>query len=223
MNTDSYLCSALMQNRCRLYIITPPIIDIGIFSVSLKSALEAGDVSCVQLRLKCTDDATICRATETLLPICHDNGVVFLINDRPDLAIKLGADGTHIGADDADYHSARKIMGNDAIIGVSCYDSRHLALKAGEAGADYVAFGAFYPTDTKTPKTKAKLDILKWCHDVTILLSVAIGGITAQNCTPLVKAGADFIAVVSAIWDHPAGTAIAVKTINDAIAEAASS
>ena len=212
-----------MQNKCRLYIITPPKLDIGKFSTSLKSALEAGDVGCVQLRLKFTDDNTICRATETLMPICHNNGVAFLINDRPDLAVKLGTDGAHIGADDGGYQSARMIMGEDAIIGVSCYDSRHLALEAGEAGADYVAFGAFYPTNTKTPRSKAQFEILKWCHDVTTLQSVAIGGITAQNCSPLVKAGADFIAVISAIWDYPAGPAIAVKTINDAIAEAATS
>ncbi len=212
-----------MQNECRLYIITPPKIDIEAFSANLKSALEAGDVGCVQLRLKSTDDAAICRAAETLMPICHDNGVAFLINDRPDLAVKLGADGTHIGADDGDYQSARRIMGDDAIIGVSCYNSRHLALEAGEAGADYVAFGAFYPTVTKVPRSKAELEIIQWCHDVTIIQSVAIGGITAQNCAPIVKAGANFIAVISAVWDHPAGPAIAVKTINDAIAEAATS
>lgn len=210
-----------MDNRCRLYIITPPLLDLETFPGELTSALEAGDVGCVQLRLKSADDDTICRATEALLPICRDNGVVFLINDRPDLSVKLGADGTHIGADDSDYESARTLMGDDAIIGVSCYNSRHLALEAGEAGADYVAFGAFYPTQTKQPRSKANPEIIEWCHDVTIIQSVAIGGITAQNCAPLVTAGADFIAVISFIWDHPSGPAIAVKTINDAIAEAA--
>ena len=135
----------------RLYLITPPAIEPRTFAEELKAALGGGDVACVQLRLKdgenTASDNAFRRAAEALLPICHEHDVALLINDRPDLAIKLGADGVHVGQEDTPYEEARRILGPDRIVGVTCHNSRHLAMEAAEAGADYVAFGAFFPTD----------------------------------------------------------------------------
>lgn len=209
-----------MPEKCRLYLITPPEIELATFANTLASALNGGDVACLQLRLKGAEDAAFRAAIETLMPICHERDVAFIVNDRPDLAAECGADGVHIGADDGEYETARELLGAEAAIGVSCYDSRHRAMEAGEAGADYVAFGAFYPTTSKTPRSRAEPEILVWWRELTVVQSVAIGGITADNCAPLVKAGADFLAVIAAVWDHPEGAAAGVKAINDAIAEA---
>ena len=209
-----------MPEKCRLYLITPPEIELATFADTLASALNGGDVACLQLRLKGAEDAAFRAAIETLMPICHDRDVAFIVNDRPDLAAECGADGVHIGADDCEYETARELLGAEAAIGVSCYDSRHRAMEAGEAGADYVAFGAFYPTTSKTPRSRAEPEILDWWRELTVVQSVAIGGITADNCAPLAKAGADFLAVIAAVWDHPEGAAAGVKAINDAIAEA---
>ena len=209
--------------ECRLYLITPPRIDITDFSSKLSAALDGGDVACLQLRLKGSDDATIRRATETLMPICHSYNVPFLINDRADLAAELGTDGAHIGIDDGSYQSARTMVGDKAFIGVSCYDSKDRAMEAGQAGADYVAFGAFFDTQSKIPRAKATIELLQWWNEFTILQSVAIGGITAKNCKPLVKAGVDFLAVISAVWEYPEGPGMGVRALNDAIAEASAS
>ncbi len=196
---------------CRLYLITPPRIDPAAFADTLAAALDAGDVACVQLRLKDVDDDTIRRACDILRPVTQGRDVAFIMNDRPDLAAELGCDGVHVGQEDMAYAGARKLVGPDAIVGVSCYDSRHLALEAGEAGADYVAFGAFFPTRTKEAKYHAGLDLLEWWSAFMTVPCVGIGGITPENCRPLVEAGADFLAVVSAVWDHPQGPASAVK------------
>lgn len=206
--------------RCRLYLITPPTLEPDIFADRLAAALDAGDVACVQLRLKALDDEGIRRAAAVLMPVCHARDVAFLINDRPDLAAECNADGVHVGADDGDYASARATVGADAIVGVSCYDSRHAAVEMGEAGADYVAFGAFFPTETKSPRARATPEILRWWSDLVVIPCVAIGGITPKNCGALVAAGADFLAVVAAVWNHPEGPAAAVKAFNAAIAEA---
>ena len=144
---------------CRLYLITPPRLEPAAFADTFKAALDAGDVACVQLRLKTeteetADAATIRRATEILMPVAQERGVAFLINDRADIAAEMGADGVHVGQDDTPYEEARRFVGPDRIVGVTCHNSRHLAMEAGEAGADYVAFGAFYDTGTKTPKTR---------------------------------------------------------------------
>ena len=151
-----------MKDPCRLYLITPPAIELNTFAPQLEAALDAGDVACLQLRLKDADDDAVRRAGERLLPICQAREVPLLINDRPDLAAELGADGVHVGADDADYTEARERVGADATVGVSCYDSRHRAMEAAAAGADYVAFGAFFPTETKTPRAHAGVDLLEW-------------------------------------------------------------
>lgn len=204
---------------CRLYLVTPPNIQLPAFAESLKAALDAGDVAALQLRLKDVPDDEVRRAVEALLPLARARDVTFILNDRPDLAAETGCDGVHIGQEDWTFEAARKAMG-EGIVGVTCHDSRHLAIEAAEKGADYVAFGAFFPTGTKTPKTRADVDLLQWWSEIMVVPCVAIGGITPENCAPLVKAGADFLAVVSAVWDHPKGPAAAVKAFNEAIAEA---
>ncbi len=205
---------------CRLYLVTPPRIDLAAFADRLAEALDAGDVGCVQLRLKDVDDDTVRRAAERLLQVTAERDVALLLNDRPDLAKSAGCDGVHIGQEDAPYDQARRQLGADAIVGVTCHDSRHLALVAAEDGADYVAFGAFFPTGTKQPQHWATPDILTWWSDIATVPCVAIGGITPENCGPLVTAGADFLAVVSAVWDHPQGPGAAVQEFLAAIARA---
>ncbi len=207
------------DTRCRLYLITPPRFEPAPFASSLARALDGGDVACVQLRLKDTGDDDISRAIETLLPQCRERNVPLILNDRPDLARQTGCDGVHIGQEDATYVDARKIVGENGIVGVTCHDSRHLAIEAAERGADYVAFGAFFATETKQPKTRVSVEILEWWSDLMVVPVVAIGGITPDNCTPLVRAGADFLAVVSAIWDHPDGPGMAVENFNRVISE----
>ena len=168
----------------------------------------------LQLRLKDVSDDEILRAGERLMRIVQARDVAFIVNDRPDLANKLGADGVHVGQEDAPYAEARALLGPDKIIGVTCHNSRHLAMEAVEAGADYVAFGAFYATSTKEPKTRAEPEILTWWQDIMEAPCVAIGGITVENAVLLVEAGADFLAVASGIWDHADGPEAAVRAFN---------
>jgi len=177
-------------------------------------------VAALQLRLKDAPDDAIRRAAEALMPVAHAHDVAFIVNDRPDLAREIGADGVHIGQEDADYASARRLVGPDAIVGVTCHNSRHLAMEAAEHGADYVAFGAFFPTGSKEARTRAEVEILDWWSGLMEVPCVAIGGITAENCLPLVQAGANFLAVINAVWSHPHGAAAAVKAFNAAIASA---
>ena len=202
------------RSRCRLYLITPASLEPDAFSQMLAAALGAGDVASLQLRLKDVDDETIVRAAETLMPICHAHDVAFIVNDRPDLARDLGADGVHVGQDDLPYAAARLAVGDDAIVGVTCHDSRHLAMVAAEQGADYVAFGAFFATATKNAKTSADLELLRWWQGFMVTPCVAIGGITVVNAQAPVEAGADFLAVSSGVWDHPEGPGAAVKAFN---------
>ncbi len=202
---------------CRLYLITPPALDPIAFRDPLARALDAGDVAAVQLRLKDMDDDALRRAIDTLRPVVQSRGVAFLMNDRVDLAVAHGCDGAHVGQQDMDAAAARKLLGN-LTLGVTCHDSRDLALTAGEIGADYVAFGAFFPTTTKEAPTRADPAILQWWSEMMVIPSVAIGGITAANCAPLVRAGADFLAVVGAVWNHPDGPEAGVRAMNAAIA-----
>jgi len=206
--------------QTRLYLITPPSFDLAAFSDLLKIALDADDVACLQLRLKEVDDDTIRRAVDTLMPVAIDREVAFILNDRADLAAEMGCDGVHVGREDGTSKEARALMGKDAIVGTTCHNSRHLAMTDAEAGADYVAFGAFFPTDTKTVSHKAEIETLDWWAQVMEVPCVAIGGITAENCAPLIQAGADFLAVVGAVWNHPDGPAAGVKSMNRAIEEA---
>lgn len=209
------------EDACRLYLITPPALVVASFRDTLAAALDAGDVAAVQLRLKGVDDDTIRRAAEVLRAVAQDRGVAFLMNDRADLAVETGCDGAHVGRDDGDLAAARRLLGPDLTLGATCHDSRHLAMEAAEAGADYVAFGAFFPTGTKETRHRPEPEILALWSEATEIPCVAIGGITAGNCAPLVRAGADFLAVVSAVWNHPGGAAEGVRAMNRAIAEAA--
>jgi len=207
--------TALDELRCRLYLISPPKLDdLDGFAAVFESALQGGDVACFQLRLKNADDADVLAAAERLMPLAHAHDVAFLINDRPDLAKKACADGVHIGQEDMPYITARAVMGEDAIVGVTCHASRHLAMSAGEAGADYVAFGAFFDTSTKVAKAHATVDTLKWWAELMEVPAVAIGGITPGNCRPLVEAGADFLAVANGVWSYSDGAAEAVRRFN---------
>lgn len=204
----------MKTQRCRLYLITPPKIELGTFSETLKRALGAGDVASVQLRLKDLSDDDIMRAGEVLKPIVQSAGAAFILNDRADLAVKLDADGVHIGQKDCSLSDARKIVGPSRIVGVTCHDSRHFAMEAAENGADYIAFGAFFPTTTKDVTAQAELYLLEWWTEMMVIPSVAIGGITIENARTLVEAGADFLAVSAGIWSHPQGPEDAVRGFN---------
>ena len=174
----------------------------------------------MQLRLKDVADDVWRRAIAALKPIAEARDVAFIVNDRPDLAMEMDADGVHIGQQDADYAAARALLGPDKIVGVTCHASRHLAMEAAERGADYVAFGSFYSSATKEVQTRAEPEILRWWDEIFEIPSVAIGGITVENCGALVEAGADFLAVIAGVWAYPAGPAAAVKAFAQAIARA---
>jgi thiamine-phosphate pyrophosphorylase len=204
---------------CRLYLITPPRFDPAAFRDVLAGALDAGDVACLQIRLKEASDDEIRHATDILRPVAQERGVALLMNDRPDLAVELGCDGVHVGQEDAAYKEARRIVGEGATVGVTCDNSRHLAMTAAEQGADYVAFGAFFPSVTKQSSVRAEPDILSWWSKIFEIPCVATGGVMVDNCRPLVEAGADFLAVVSGVWDYADGPAAAVRAFNAAIAE----
>ncbi|MEQ8166379.1 MAG: thiamine phosphate synthase [Alphaproteobacteria bacterium] len=219
------MSDAMSDAQTGLYLITPPRLltgelDLRDFADDLGRALDAAAVASVQLRLKGVDDDTLRRACDTLRAVAHDRDVAFLVNDRPDIAQATGCDGAHIGQEDMAYEDARDILGEEAILGVTCHASRDLAFRAGEAGADYVAFGAFYPSPTKTRVHAPEPELLAWWREATVVPSVAIGGIGAENCAPLVRAGADFIAVCSYVWDHPEGPAAAIRRLASAVVAA---
>ena len=203
---------------CRLYLITPPVIDdLDAFAAALATALDAGDVAALQIRLKPADDAMVRAAVLGLAPVAQARGVAVILNDRPDLAAALGCDGVHVGQSDAPVAEARRIMGRAAMIGATCHDSRHLAMEAAEAGADYVAFGAFFPTDTKQTVHRPDPDILTVWQETMEIPCVAIGGITIDNAASLVTAGADFLAVSAGVWRHPHGPAAAVRAFTQVL------
>ncbi len=205
------------MERCRVYLITPERFDPGPFADRMAAALDGGDVAAVQLRIKNETDDAWKRAIDALRPVCQSRGVAFLLNDRADLVVQTGCDGAHVGQDDMPAREARRIMGPDLTLGVTCKGSRDLAMQAGEDGADYVAFGAFFPSTTKDVKNFLDPEILRWWHDLMELPSCAIGGITPENCGPLVRAGTDFLAVVGCVWNHPDGPAAGVRALNAAI------
>lgn len=204
---------------CRLYLITPPVIpDLDVFAAALETALGAGDVAALQVRLKDADDAAVLAAVKRLGPVARAHNVALILNDRPDLARRSGCDGVHVGQGDASMAEARRVMGPDAMIGVTCHDSRELAMDAAEAGADYVAFGAFFPTATKATTHRPDPEILTIWQETVEIPCVAIGGITAANAGDLARAGADFVAVSAAVWNHPQGPARAVGEFVTALA-----
>jgi thiamine-phosphate pyrophosphorylase len=202
---------------CQLYVVSPPAIVVPDFVEALKAALDGGPVAAFQLRLKDVPDADVLRACDALLPVCAAHDVAFILNDRADLAKQAGADGVHLGQGDGNLKDARALLGPNAQIGRTCHDSRHLAMEAGEAGADYVAFGAFYDTTTKPSHYRPAPEILTWWTTISQLPCVAIGGIFPDNAAPLVAAGADFIAVVRAVWDHPDGPGAGVQAFGNVL------
>ncbi len=202
---------------CQLYLITPPqITDLPAFCKILEQSLSAAPVACLQIRLKAEEggpeeDSVIIQVAQAIKPICHEHDTLVLLNDNPELAKEVGADGVHIGQSDMDYFSSRELLGGDAIIGVTCHNSKELAFAAASAGADYVAFGAFFETQTKTAKYRADVEILEWWQEAVEIPSVAIGGITVQNAPLVIEHGADFIAVSAGVWSHPDGPASAIS------------
>lgn len=196
--------------HCRLYLVTPARFHPAVFAHLLIEALEAGDVACLQIRLKNVDDDDFRRVVDELRPLAQSRDVAVLLNDRADLVAETGCDGVHVGQQDVTCEKARQLVGVERIVGVTCHGSRHLAMAAAEAGADYVAFGAFYPTATKVASTRAHTSILQWWSRTTTVPCAAIGGITMDNCRQVAKAGADFVAVSAGVWGHPDGPAAAV-------------
>lgn len=207
----------MTKPACQLYLISP--LDVGgDFPARLEDALSAGAVAAFQFRVKDIDQHEAARLAEPLQSICARHDVAFIVNDSVALAKRIRADGVHLGQDDGDPREARELLGRDAQIGVTCHNSRHLAMEAAEAGADYVAFGAFFPTTTKEVKHRADLETIEMWSQFTEVPCVAIGGITPENARPVVEAGADFIAVSGAVWNHPEGPAAAVKAFNALLA-----
>ncbi|AIT78703.1 MULTISPECIES: thiamine phosphate synthase [Novosphingobium] len=217
IDTDQAEQDEIEREPTLLYLISPLKVD-GDFPQRLARALDAGPVAAFQFRVKDIDQHEAARLAEPLQAICAEREVAFIVNDSISLAKRLGADGVHLGQEDGTVEEARKALGRDAQIGVTCHDSRHLAMEAGDAGADYVAFGAYFPTTTKDVKHKAGLDLLEWWQRIFEIPCVAIGGITPENCGALVAAGADFLAVSGAVWNGD--EAAAVKAFNEAIAAA---
>ena len=206
---------------CQLYLITPSSIeDLDAFAVRLDAALGAGEVAALQIRLKPASDDQIRVAVAKLKPVAHKHGVPVLLNDRPDLARATGCDGVHVGQEDASVADARRMLGENAMIGATCHDSRHLAMEAAEASADYVAFGAFFATDTKETTHRPELDVLTIWQETMETPCVAIGGITVETAADVARAGADFVAVSGGVWNHPEGEAAAVRAFVAALSGA---
>ncbi len=204
------------MSGCNLYLISPPRFNLKDFLPAVDAAFATGGVKAFQLRMKEAEDKEIITAAEAIFPLCSKYDIAFILNDRADLAVKCNADGVHLGQEDMNIREARKIIGPNRVIGVSCHASKDMAMRAAEDSADYVAFGAFYPTKSK-PKEKVEKwgvptpEIIEWWSTYTTVPCVAVGGITPDNCAPLVKAGADFIAAITSVWEHPKGVAEAVK------------
>lgn len=213
-----------MSDKCKLYLISPPYFELEQFKESLIEAFSGGEISVFQLRMKSKSEdgyftsepdwEEVEKVARELMPICHDNNCVFILNDNPELAKKIGADGVHIGSEDVSVKSAREIMGEGKYIGASCYGSKDLAYNAAEQGADYVAFGAFYDTQTKKPKGRPQPELLEFWSRYTTMPCVAIGGIKVNNAEPIISAGADFIAVVTGVWNYDQGVKQAVSDFN---------
>ncbi|MFN3945595.1 MAG: thiamine phosphate synthase [Allosphingosinicella sp.] len=205
------------RGSCQLYLISPPDVG-GDFAERLKAALDAGPVAAFQFRVKGVDQHEAARLAEPLRALCAERDVAFVVNDDMSLAKRIGADGVHLGQQDGDPREARALLGPTAQIGVTCHDSRHLAMEAGDAGADYVAFGSFFPTSTKEVRHRPEPSILSWWSRLFELPCVAIGGITPDNGRVLVEAGADFLAVCGGVWNHPDGPAAAVRAFQGILA-----
>jgi len=192
---------------CQLYLISP--LDVGGgFPDRLARALDAGPVAAFQFRVKDIDQHAAAKLAEPLQRICATRGVAFIVNDSISLAKRLGADGVHLGQEDGDPREARAALGPAAQVGVTCHDSRHLAMEAGEAGADYVAFGSFHDTTTKAVRHRPEPVILSWWSALFEIPCVAIGGVTPTNAAALAAAGADFVAASGAVWNGDEAAAV---------------
>ena len=207
-----------MPNIPRIYLITPSRLEMS-FAHTLDLALSGGDVAYVQLRLKGEKDDKIIALAKVYLEICKSYDVPLLINDRVDLAKKIGSDGVHLGQSDGSVKQARQFLGKKSIIGVTCHDSRDLAVSAAKEGANYVAFGSIYNSQTKTPKIFCNIEVLEWWSSISEVPCVAIGGIDQFNCRPLVKANVDFIAVCASVWFHPEGPKLGISKLNATIVD----
>ncbi|MGP1274037.1 MAG: thiamine phosphate synthase [Caulobacterales bacterium] len=204
------------MSQCQLYLLTPPRIDAGFVNL-LDSVLAEGVASVLQIRLKDQPENQLPGLLPPLVKAAKRHGVTVLMNDRPDMAVRYAMDGVHVGQEDAPYAQARAQVGKTGIVGVTCHDSRHLAMTAAEKGADYVAFGSMYPTATKSPKASASVDIIEWWSEVFEVPCVAIGGITPDNARPVIEAGADFIAVSGGVWNYPEGPVAAVQALSQVL------
>ena len=207
-----------MPYDCRLYLLTPPTLPAN-FATTLAAALESGDVAALQLRLPGADDDALLHAADLVRPVAHARGVAVILEGRPDLVMQAGCDGAHVGPADMPPADARRLLGPKLQLGVSCGESRDAALSAGEAGADYVSFGAFFPTDTVQARSHPELELVSWWAELMELPVVAIGGLTPENCAPLVVAGANFIAACGAVWRAESPGAV-VRAFDAAIAAA---
>lgn len=204
--------------QTQIYLLSPPVIDdLLSFSNDLDAVLTTGHVACFQLRLKDISDDDVVRIGTAVRDICQVHNVPILMNDRPDLAKRLSFDGAHIGQDDMPYRDARELLGKGAIIGVTCHNSKELAFTAAGQGANYIAFGAFFETATKSPKTHASVELLEFWRDTMEIPCVAIGGMTAENAGDIAKAGADFIAVSSGVWAAKDGPVKGIEALWSAI------
>lgn len=204
----------------QIYLISPPKISLKSFSTELEKSLKTNLVPVFQLRLKDCESSDLKKISQELKKVCHANNCQFLLNDSTDLALEVGADGIHLGGEDGSIKTAReksKKINPNFVIGASCYDSRHLAMEAGEWGADYISFGAFFESKTKKSRGKPTTEILEWSNEILNLPTVAIGGITDQNCSSLVKAGTDFLAVISYVWENSEGVDKALKKLDEVI------
>ncbi len=202
--------------QCGIYLLSQPTWQESDF-FKLEEALKTGLVSSFQIRLPDEEQKNIERIATDIIPLCHQHGVMCIINNDIEIALKTNADGVHIGSSDGEINRARQKLGTEKILGVSCYDSIDRALIAGDQGADYVSFGTFFPSPTKNSGAQPKAEILRWWSEAVNIPAVAIGGISAENCAPLVIAGADFLAVVSSIWQHPKGMVTALQELHNAI------
>jgi thiamine-phosphate pyrophosphorylase len=212
----------LNGDGCRLYIITPEIVDLRTFPDRLATALDAGDVAAVQLRLKNSDDDVWKRAIDAIRPVCQSRGILFLLNDRADLVVAAGCDGAHVGQGDMPAREARRLLGPNLTLGVTCGSSLDLAGRAVDDGADYVAFGAFFPSTSKRVTSLANPEVVRQWSRQRRVPSCAIGGITAANLASLVRMGANLLAIIGGVWTHADGPAAGVRAINAAIRTAMS-
>lgn len=201
--------------NCRLYLVSPRSFDIDNYTGILAQTLDAGDVAAYQLRMPDASPEQIRAACEALAPVAQERGVAFILNDHPEIAAETGCDGIHFDDPKAHIRDARNVIGEQGFIGVFCDHSRHVAMQAGERGADYVLFAPFFPEMDRIPAPDTEL--LTWWQEMIEIPCVAAGGITPSNCAPLVRAGADFLCAGTAIWDYDGGPAKAVAGFNDAI------